>query len=66
MCISMQQLKVPHPQKYLEFRGHEIALSFLGVKTIFLGGQTTEFHMHEYLSSFSQCPLHGIALMSVF
>ena len=30
MCISMQQLRVTHPQKYLEFRDHEIASEFFG------------------------------------
>ena len=50
MCRSTQQLRVPHPQKYLEFRGHEIASEFLGIKTMFLDGQMTVLHMYKYLS----------------
>ena len=46
-CVSTLQLGgVGHaPQeKCLEFRGYEIASD-----TMLLGGQTTEFHMYEYL-----------------
>ena len=43
----------PPPTKLLEFRGYEIASeTILGPKTMLLEGQTTEFHMHEYIYLF--------------
>ena len=38
------------PQNFLEFRGYEIASkTIFGANMMLLGGQTTEFHMYEYL-----------------
>ena len=40
-------------QPLREFRGHENASEFLGVKMMLLRGQMTEFHMHGCLAFLS-------------
>ena len=54
-CVGMLQLgwgggaEGMLPQKFLEFRGYEIASETILGQTMLLGGLMTEFHMHEYL-----------------